>query len=671
MVNNNGKIGPSMKQERYEALKQLRDRVPALAELLKLGNEVNIGFWTHIVDAKLLCRLSPDFPIVAAICGGGSSGKSTLFNSLLGEQVAPTGGTAGMNRRVLFAVPAERARQSTLIADLAAPFKSVPEPLHDPQALTVPGKPLFVLSQRAPENLVLLDTPDFDTGARGSYTNREVTRMALEASDILIYIFTNSNYNNRDNTDFIAQMLTGIGKRKCILIYRVYPSFSEQEVLQHAMTVARGIYGNPSPNDFLGIYRADEDNRIAAGQRFMELRPVQAGHPTFAEVLQSIDAPKLRFELFASILADVLERAEAILEVAQASRDELRLALDALQMAQSLCVHDALKHFPMDRIMREFAQIWAKTDPPHVKMMRKTGSVIEFPLKMILGAAGWAKNQLFPEEAGRSSSVDFEKKLDEDLVTAVTRLHYQAVSPQLSVAGSFKDPVVANMADAVARLRARNELKIEQNPRVETSGDGTTLTFAVDAHPVTLPEQQKLRDKDFKSVLQSILKEKHTIVDISREMAKDLQDLADHFRDKMGFLGKISQTFWAFLNVLPATVAVTYVLSTGDPVGAAGIKIKLAGLFGAKDLYALLAIPVTTGLKKADRKQIEEMLGPIVQSWLNHKLKTVQHLFEEKITGGIIRSAQEHIAAADELIGAIRHSMAICANPGTGAMEKR
>jgi len=131
----------------------------------------------------------------------------------------------------------------------------------------------------------------------------------------------------------------------------------------------------------------------------------------------------------------------------------------------------------------------------------------------------------------------------------------------------------------------------------------------------------------------------------------------------MGLWHMISQTFWALLNVLPATVAVTYVLSTGDPVGAAGIKIKLAGLFGAKDLYALFAIPVTTGLKKADRKQIEEMLAPIVQTWLNHKLKTVQRLFEENITGGILGRAKESIADADLLIDEIQPLLEICRNP--------
>jgi hypothetical protein len=650
-----------MEQERYESLKQLRDHIPRLAELLKLANGEDIGFWTNIVDAKLLSRLSPDFPIVAAICGGGSSGKSTFFNSLLGDHLAPTGGTAGMNRRVLFAIPADRIQQTALIADLAESFKSAPEPLKDPKELTKPGKPLYVLNHSALNNLVLLDTPDFDTGAKGSYTNREITRMALEASDILIYIFTNSNYNNRDNTDFIAQMLTGIGKRKCVLIYRAYPSFTEQEVLDHAMTVANGIYGDLADKFLLGVYRTDEDNRVAAGQRFMKLRPVQSGQPAFLEILQSINAPELRFELYATILKDVLAQAGKMIDRSEVSRDELRLYLEALQMAQSHCVHDALKHFPMDRVMKRFAQIWAQTDPSHVKIMRKTGSLIEFPLKMLLGAAGWARDQLSPGQAGPTPAGDFEKKLDEDLVTAVTRMHYQAVSPQISVAGSLNDPVMRQMVESIDLIRARKKLKKAQNPQAEPSGEAAAITVLVDAHPVALPEQEKIRARDFKSVLQTFLGQKEAIVDISRDMEKDLKGLADHFRSKMGFLSKISQTFWAFLNVLPATVAVTYVLSTGDPVGAAGIKIKLAGLFGAKDLYALFAIPVTTGLKKADRKQIEEMLGPIVQTWLNYKLQTVQHLFEENITGGIIQSTKTSIDDADGLISEIRHLIAICA----------
>ncbi len=650
-----------MESALYDALKKLRENIPHLADLLKFGNDEHIRFWTDIVDAKLLSRLTPDFPVVAAICGGGSSGKSTLFNSLIGDYIAPTGGTAGLNRRVLFSVPAVRAGQNDLLADLARPFQSVPDPLNAREELTVPGKPLYVLNHSPTKNLVILDTPDFDTGAKGTYTNREVTRMALEASDILIYIFTNSNYNNRDNTDFIAHMLTGIGKRKCFLVYRVYPSFTQQEVLDHAMTVAEGIYGELADKYLLGVYRTDEDNDVAAGKGFMKFKAVAANSPSFAEALQSVDAPKLRSELYASILKDVHKRAEIINDGAQVSLDELRLYYDTLQTAQSYCVHEALKHFPMDRVMRRFARIWADTDPSHVKIMRKTGSFIELPLKMLLGAAGWAKDQLSAGIPQPSTSKLFAEKVDEDLVTAVTSMHYQAVSRQVSVGGSLNDPVVRRMAEIIDKIRSQKRLAKSQNPQAEPSGEGSSLNFLVDAHPVVISEQEKLRARDFKSVLQSILTEKDSITTISRDMEKDLERLADHFRRKMGLWHKISQTFWALLNVLPATVAVTYVLSTGDPVGAAGIKVKLTGLFGAKDLYALFAIPVTTGLKKADRKQIEEMLGPIVQTWLNHKLKTIQHLFEENITGGILRCARKNIADADPLIREIEHSMKVCA----------
>jgi hypothetical protein len=637
----------------YETLKGLRDKIPRLADLLKLGMTEEIGFWNDIVDAKLLSRLAPDFPVVAAICGGGSSGKSTLFNSLVGEHVTPTGGTAGLNRRVLFSIPDRRIGQSDLLVHLARPFREVPDLLKDKEELTSPGKPLYVANHSGLNNLVLLDTPDFDTGARGAYTNREVTRMALEASDILIYIFTNSNYNNRDNTDFIAQMLTGIGKRKCFLVYRVYASFTDREVLEHSRKVAEGIYGELSDRYLLGVYRTDEDNEVAAGNRFMDIKPVDEKTPPFLHALQSVDAPGIRLELFASILEDVCQQAKNISNHSAVAVDELRLYLDALKMAQSQSVREALKNFPLNRIMRRFARIWATTDPTHVKIMRRTGSVIEFPLKILLGAAGWAKDQMTLEKPDSSSATEYAQKVDEDLVTAVTDIHSQTVSSQLSVSCSSRDPNARNMAELVDIIRTRRNLRKRTNPQAEPSGDGSTISFLIDAHPVVHVDQELLRSKDFKSVLQAILAEKEAILGISQDMEADLKQMADDFRSRMGLWRKINQTFWAFLNVLPATVAVTYVLSTGDPVGGVGIKVKLAGLFGAKDLYALFAIPFTTGLKKADRQQIEEMLRVVLQSWLKDKSKVVQQLFEKNITGGSIKSARQTIADADQLINDI------------------
>ncbi len=644
----------------YNALKGLRNEIPALAQLLDLGDEQELTSWRNIIDVKLLTRFSPDFPLVAAICGGGSSGKSTLFNSLLGEKLAPSGGRAGMNRRLLFSVPADRLHQSGFVSSLVESYDETPSPLQNPDDLLEPGTPLYVSHRSEFKNLVLLDTPDFDTGAQGSYTNREVTQKALEASDILIYIFTNSNYNNRDNTDFIARMLTGIGRRKCLLIYRVYPSFTEQEVHEHAMVVAKAIYGDDADEYLMGIYRTDEDNRVASGEQFMTLRPLRQRDPSFWEKLASINAHRLRMDLHTSILTDALEKSKMLLGKAGVSLDELQTYLDALQTAQSQCVHEALKHFPVDRVMQRFSRIWSDTDPTHVKVMRKTGAVIELPLKMVLGAAGWAKNQLYSDKSAKTSANDFADKLDEDLVTAVTAMHHQTVSPQVSVTNSIKDPVAADMLKTIDSIRDRKDLQNAQNPQADASRDPDTYTFVVDVHPTLLPEQQKLQQKDFKTILQIIRSHKDTIAGISTEMEADLKNLADQFRNNMNLWSKISQTFWAFMNVLPATMAITYVLSTGDPVGAAGIKVKLTGLFGAKDLYALFAIPATTGMKKADQKQLGIMLGPIVETWLTHKLKLVQDLFEDHITGGMLCVADESITAARQRIEEIEHHLKAC-----------
>ncbi len=642
-----------------DALRKLRDDIPRIVDLLGLHRGKETDTWAHILDHKLLVRLSPDFPIMATICGGGSSGKSTLFNSIVGDRLSPVGGSAGLNRRVLVSAHGDILHRPDILPALFEPFGHRPARLENPQDLTLSGPPLYVLNDGVPRNLVLMDTPDFDTGAKGVYINRDVTRQALEASDILIYIFTNSNYNNRENTDFIAQMLTGIGIRKCFLIYRVYPSFSDEEVRGHAMTVAANLYGSDASHYVQGIYRTDEDNAVAAGQKFMTLRSINEKDPSFMEALTAVDSGTIRLELLSSILKDVLIQADEILEYAKISNHELRLYLDTLQTAQSHCVQEALQHFPMDRVMKRFVEIWMETDPPYVKAMRKTGSLVERPFKVLVGTAKKVK-QIFSDTEKQTPPADFVDRVEEDLLKAVNSIHSAAVHSDISVDAPLKDPVTRRMLETLEQIRAGEVLKDTERPYTEPGEKKGTLTFSVSAHPVVFQEQEKLRSMDWKSVLESILSRRDVIVELSHGIEMILKDLANGYRSKMGMWTKIRQMFAAFLNVVPATAAVTYIISTGDPVGAVGIKVKLTGLFGLHDLYALVAIPATTGLKKADQNQLEEMLGPIVQTWLNDKLKAVQDLFEQEVTGGIIRAATDTLDASNPLIHRIETRIDTC-----------
>lgn len=622
----------------HDHLKTIRTELPRLAELLKLEAGAELASWCKIVDQRLLTRFDPLFPPVAAICGGGSAGKSTLFNSLIAGRFAPTGGRAGMNRRVLFSVPESMAERSGFIAALVEPFAAAPAPLQKPEDLLQAGGPLYLQTRTGLFDLVLMDTPDFDTGARGQYANRPSAQGALEAADLLIYIFTNSNYNNRDNTDFIARMLTGIGRRKCFLVYRCYPSFTDTEVTEHAMTVARNIYGGPAERYVLGIFRADEDNRVAAGERFIALRPVPPSGRPFAEALKAIDVQRLRSELHATMVTDVLSAASSILARARNSLEELRRYTAALQGVQNLCLQEALRYFPMDRVMRRFAKIWAASDPPAVKLMRRTGSLIELPLKAVIGAAGWAREKLSGEPPPAKPSEQFARKLEENLVTAATTLHQQLLSPQISYPMFRRAPSTGDGPPTPAGAAA---------------GESSGAPEAVPTHPAVRPAQDRLGQREFPSILQSVIARQEEIGDLGADMERELRELADHFRSRMGLWDKVGQTFWAFLNVLPAAAAVTYVLSTGDPVGGTAIKVKLAGLFGLKDLYALVAIPVTRGMKKADQKQLKAMLGPIAQTWLSHKFKRVQTLFEQEISGDMLRAAEQAAAEAERMIAAV------------------
>jgi hypothetical protein len=239
-------------------------------------------------------------------------------------------------------------------------------------------------------------------------------------------------------------------------------------------------------------------------------------------------------------------------------------------------------------------------------------------------------------------------------------MHYNVVNPEISVSATQKDPVAKRMRETIQRIRTGKDLKDIQNPRVTESSGMGTLTFFVAAHPVVFQEQKKLQDGDWNSAVQSILSRRDVITQMSDAIEQDLKDLADSFRSRMGIWAKIRQTFSALLNVVPATAAVTYILSTGDPVGAAGIKVKLTGLFGLHDLYALVAIPATTGLKKADQKQLDALLGPIVQTWLNNKFKEVQDLFEQEITGGIIRVSKDAMDESENIINQIEVNIKTC-----------
>lgn len=606
----------SITQHTHDGLKTLRRCLPEAAEALKLDLGDTCRHWTQTLDHKLLPRIGADFPLVAAICGGGSTGKSTLFNALIGQPVSPAGGKAGLNRRVLVGIPKALKDQHGLFDYLGHTYGTLPERLRQPEDLCSPGPPLYCDSDILPGRMVLLDTPDIDTGAQGHYTNRDLARQSLEVADLFIYIFTNSTYNNLDNSDFIARMFTGMGTRPCFLIYRVYPSFSDSEVRDHARTVARNIYGTTAQDNVLGLFRADEDNAVAAGEKAMSVRSVNDGASDLITTLADLDPSMIRSGVLASMLDDTVAHARQMANDITRSVAKMNAYRRALAAEQDDCVRHSLSKFPLDRVLRRFAQIWRESDPTHIKVMRRTGKVVEWPLKTVIKTVR-RFNDPNQNKTPPTSAEKLSRQLEMDLLTAANRLYKSSLDTEIAINGE---------------------------------------TAAVPS--IVKPAQEHLAQKPWDATLRFISEQKEEVLSWSTQLDDELRTLADNLRSRMGIMDQIRQTFAAMLNVIPATAAITYILHTGDPMGAAGIKVKLTGLFGLHDLYALIAIPATAGMSKADRKQLELLLNPLARTWLAHKLNMVQALFKDQISGEILASLEQAIGTMDRLDDEISDALA-------------
>ena len=198
----------------------------------------------ELLEHKVIPLLRHECPLLVAVTGGGSVGKSTLFNMLAGGKYSGVKSKAGYTRRTLAAihpsVVCDKARMA-LLFDL---FKknALPVPIKKSDEMLTPGAPLYVESPKITEQIAVLDTPDFDTGDKEDFENRAAAEEILASSDVLVYLFTNQTYNNKANTDFVRKAVSGIGRRKLVLVYRCSAAYPDEEVAEHMDEVLRNLF---------------------------------------------------------------------------------------------------------------------------------------------------------------------------------------------------------------------------------------------------------------------------------------------------------------------------------------------------------------------------------------------------------------------------------------------
>jgi hypothetical protein len=318
---------------------------------------------------------------------------------------------------------------------------------------------------------------------------------------------------------------------------------------------------------------------------------------SLSAALAELDILALRQQLLASMLSDALDMANRIADQIRYAVGELEQYSHAIQNSQSRAIQQVLSHFPADRVLRRFAKIWMASDPSHIKLMRRTGRIVGWPMRTLFKTIRKMNADTGPPDRPESDTT-IEQRLETDLLSSANGLHQACLDSHVAIEGR--------------RMIAPAAIQ---------------------------PAQDHLRKQPWQTTVETILARKKQVLSWSNQLDDDLKALAGKLRARMNLFDQVRQTFSALLNVIPATAAVTYILHTGDPVGAAGIKVKLTGLLGLHDLYALVAIPATAGLSKTDQQQLELLLKPLVRTWLEHKYKIVQELFEAQISGQLLKAA--------------------------------
>lgn len=159
--------------------------------------------WRDLLTYKLVPHLAGDGCLVVAVTGGTNTGKSTLFNLLVGEQLSPMASTAAATCHPVVAASESRGKQC-LEGKLVPEFDA--RPLTDPSLATdaeISPDALFVaVAGSLSDSLILMDTPDVDSIVK---RNWEVADHIRAAGDVIVAVVTGEKYKDQRVVEYFCE----------------------------------------------------------------------------------------------------------------------------------------------------------------------------------------------------------------------------------------------------------------------------------------------------------------------------------------------------------------------------------------------------------------------------------------------------------------------------------
>ncbi len=599
------------------------------------------------LERSVIPQLSADSPLLVAVTGGGSSGKSTVFNALAGARVSASDPRAGYTRRMVAAIHPKVAADKRKMELLFERFRANARPriLGNPNEPLDPGDPVYVECPNVPEHLVLVDTPDFDTGTREGFTNQAAAKEILDVADVILYIATNATYNNKTATDFVRKVLSEVGLRKIALLYRLLPFYGDDVVQKHMDAVLDNLDldDRMKRDACIGIWRMDESNDVAAGLREPDIRPIADGIP-LVQALAALDPTKTRANVMRTEIADAFAYAD---EWARKSAIEsLKFAAyrDSLKFLTSKVCTQCLEVAPQRDILRLFAEEWERAQP----WMVRNGHWLS---RSVRKGSGWMADKVLRRTQTEDKGPAFLDEFRKMFVRYARELQNHVEPPGTHVDfpkdSADMQPLVEALG-TLARTLPKEYSLMDMAPRRKNGFFAATV-----ARPA-LPSRSAAKGLSAGDALARVTGQAAAVMGETESLRPEVRRLVQEFRENMTAWQSAREWFSASLDTVALLGTLTYVVVTGDAFTGGA----LISMFGVNDIVVIPALAATIAASShLDKKTVERHLSKLFTSWAREKAGAIRSILEDGISGSDITACDAECKRLDSTLSGLKSDL--------------